>query len=50
MPVEEYFKGEGRSVMRSMQKRYGKKTGKKVFYATANKRGMKPPTRKASRK
>ena len=28
--------------MESMKSRYGKKKGKSVFYATANKRGMKP--------
>jgi hypothetical protein len=50
MPVSEYYKGEGGAVMRSMQKRYGKNAGKRVFYATANKRGMKPGSRKRSRK
>jgi len=42
MPVEEYFKGSGGSVMESMKKRYGEKKGKSVFYATANKKGMNP--------
>lgn len=28
--------------MRSMKKRYGKKRGERVFYATANKRKMGP--------
>lgn len=42
MPVSEYYKGSGRKVMRSMNKTYGPETGKRVFYATANKTGMKP--------
>ena len=42
-PVDEYFKGEGESVMRDMQKRYGPEAGKRVFYATAQKRGMNRP-------
>lgn len=41
MPVGAYYKGKGNKVMRSMQKRYGAKQGKRVFYATANKRGLK---------
>jgi hypothetical protein len=48
MPVSKYFKGHGEDVMRKMKKRYGKKAGKRVFYATANKRKMKP--RKKSRR
>lgn len=40
MPVSEYYKGKGESVMADMQKRYGAKKGKSVFYATANKRGL----------
>ena len=46
MPVSEYYKGEGEKVMRSMQKRYGKEGGKRVFYATANKRGLNRPGKK----
>lgn len=42
MPVSEYFKGSGDKVMNSMQKEYGDKKGKSVFYATANKKKMKP--------
>lgn len=41
MPLSKYFKGKGKQVMKDMQKRYGKKHGKEVFYATANKRHMK---------
>jgi len=40
MPVSEYFKGSGDKVMSSMQKEYGDKKGKQVFYATANKKGL----------
>ena len=50
MPVEEYYKGEGETVMSSMKKRYGDKTGERVFYATANKRGMNRPGKKSSKK
>lgn len=41
MPIEKYFKGSGGRVMREMLKRYGKEKGKRVFYAVANKSGMK---------
>lgn len=37
MPLKKYFGGKGRSVMRKMKSRYGKKKGERVFYATANK-------------
>jgi hypothetical protein len=43
VPVSEYFKGSGNKVMRSMQERYGEEGGKRVFYATANKRDMNRP-------
>ena len=46
MPVSEYYKGSGEKVMRSMMKRYGRKGGKRVFYATANKMGMNRPGKK----
>ena len=42
MPISKYYKGSGEKVMKSMTKRYGAKKGKSVFYATANKQGMKP--------
>ena len=42
MPVNKYYKGHGSEVMHDMQKRYGTEGGKRVFYATANKRKMKP--------
>ena len=38
MPVSRYSKG-ARKAYRAMTKRYGKKKGRQVFYATANKRG-----------
>ena len=55
MPLGKYFKGKGEEVMSDMKDRYGEDKGKRVFYATANKRGMtaddnksksKPPKRK----
>lgn len=49
MPVESYYKGSGRSVMKKMTARYGKKAGKRVFYATANKKGMNRPGKKSKK-
>jgi len=42
MSISDYFKGSGSKVKRKMEEKYGKKKGKQVFYATANKRKMKP--------
>lgn len=42
MPIGEYFEGSGKKVLANMQKEYGAKKGKSVFYATANKRNAKP--------
>lgn len=42
MPVNKYFKGHGDEVLSSMKSEYGDKKGESVFYATANKKGMKP--------
>jgi hypothetical protein len=50
MPVSEYYKGEGNKVMSSMKKRYGDKEGERVFYATANKKGMNRPGNKKGKK
>lgn len=50
MPVSEYYKGSGKKVMRSMKERYGDKAGERVFYATANKRGMNRPGKKSEGK
>jgi hypothetical protein len=46
VPLNKYFKGKGEKVMSDMEDRYGKKKGKSVFYATANKKGMAPPKKK----
>jgi hypothetical protein len=48
MPISRYFKGKGHEVMESMTKEYGEEKGKKVFYATANKKGLKPGKPKMS--
>ena len=42
MPVSAYYKGSGRKVMKHLKAEYGSEKGKKVFYAMANKKGMKP--------
>lgn len=41
VPISSYFNGGGDKVMKNMKKEYGK-DAKKVFYSTANKRGLKP--------
>lgn len=38
MPLKEYYGGHGEKVMRDMTSRYGAEKGKRVFYATANKK------------
>lgn len=38
MPVSKHFGGHGEEVMAAMKKKYGAKKGKRVFYATENKR------------
>ena len=38
MPLSKYYSGHGSEVMQKMTKKYGKKKGKSVFYATAAKR------------
>lgn len=40
MPLSKYYGGKGSEVMSKMKKKYGEEKGKKVFYATANKRGL----------
>lgn len=42
MPISKYFGGHGKQVMAAMKKEYGMDKGERVFYATANKRKMKP--------
>lgn len=41
LPISSYYKGHGDEVMRRMIKEYGMKKGKRIFYATANKRKKK---------
>jgi hypothetical protein len=48
MPISEYYKGSGEKVMASMKERYGEEKGKRVFYATANKKGMNRPGKKSA--
>jgi len=50
MPVSEYYKGHGDEVMSNMKKEYGSKEGERVFYATANKRGMNRKGKKKGKK
>lgn len=50
VPVSRYFRGRGEEVLTSMEKEYGAEEGKKIFYATATKRGMKPKGGKRGRK
>ena len=38
MPIGKYYGGHGSEVMKKMTSKFGKKKGKSVFYATANKR------------
>ena len=38
MPISKYFGGHGREVMKSMKEEYGEEKGRKIFYATDNKR------------
>jgi hypothetical protein len=51
MPLSKYYGGHGEKVMKSMKKQYGSEKGERVFYATANKRGVDTgPSRKTRRK
>ena len=45
MPVSGYYAGKGEKVMASMQRKYGAKKGKKIFYATASRHGKRPHNR-----
>lgn len=38
MPLSKYFSGSGEKVMKDMKKEYGSERGKRIFYATVNKR------------
>lgn len=42
MPIVKYYGGHGNEVMSKMKQKYGEKAGERVFYATANKRGLGP--------
>ena len=42
MPIGKYFGGKGEKVLGSMEKTYGPKKAKQVFYATANKQKQTP--------
>lgn len=42
MPLSEYFKGDGKKILADFVKRYGEVKGKRMFYATANKKGQAP--------
>ena len=48
-PLKKYFKGSGEEVMKDMTSRYGAEKGKRVFYATANKRKVAPKRKKSRR-
>ena len=51
MPVGKHYGGHGRKVMDNMMEEYGPRKGKKVFYATENKRKkMRGGKRKPGRK
>jgi len=51
MPLSKYYGGHGDKVMKAMNEQYGKKKGKQVFYATANKQKMDTgPSKKLLRK
>jgi hypothetical protein len=50
VPKSAYYGGHGRKVFASMIKQYGRAKGEEVFYATANKRGLKPKKRRVRRK
>ena len=38
MPLSKYFGGHGKEVLKKMSHKYGAKKGKKIFYATSNKK------------
>ena len=42
MPLNQYFKGKGKEIMKKMKKKYGKKKGEQVFHATAKNKGLEP--------
>ena len=50
MPVSKYYQGHGEEVMSNMMHEYGPEKGKRVFYATANKRKGKKKAKKRAHK
>ena len=44
MPLSKHFGGHGAKVMSAMKKQYGAEKGKRVFYATENKKKSKKRT------
>jgi hypothetical protein len=50
MPLGKYFKGKGEEAMSDMKDRYGEDKGQRVFYATANKRGLTADENKSKSK
>jgi hypothetical protein len=48
--IEKMVKEYDKPAMKSFQKQYGKKKGKSVYYATANKQKRSPETFKLKRK
>lgn len=49
MPISAYYKGHGDEVLSAMSKEYGPDKGKRVFYATANRRGMNRPGKRSAK-
>ena len=41
MPISKHYGGHGEKVMKNMMEQYGGEKGKRVFYATENKRKKK---------
>jgi hypothetical protein len=50
VPVSSYYGGDGEQVLRDMIARYGATEGKRIFYATANARGLTPKKVKRKRR
>lgn len=42
MPKSAYYGGHGKRVLARMKARYGPEKGERIFYATAEKHGLKP--------
>lgn len=42
MPLSKHYGGHGAEVMANMKKEYGEEKGKKVFYATENRKKYGP--------